>query len=121
MKTCRDCGEYYPFASFAQNYTNMRSGKEYRQNICRACTQKQDHARRTLGKIHARPEIGAPCECCGRISKLFLDHCHVSKAFRGFICRECNCGLGYLGDCARGVEQALVYLARSTDQANITP
>ena len=32
MKTCRECGEYFPFASFAQNYTNANSKK----NIDRA-------------------------------------------------------------------------------------
>lgn len=31
--------------------------------------------------------------------KLCLDHNHNTNEFRGWICRECNIGLGLLGDC----------------------
>ena len=123
MKSCRECGEYFPIEKYSRNYTNMHSGREYRQSVCRGCTREQDLARRTLGKQHARPESGRPCECCGRISKLFLDHDHSTLEFRGFICRECNSGIGYLGDDAAGVERALEYLirARSFAQTIDTP
>ena len=36
------------------------------------------------------------CACCGQGSAhtLHLDHCHVTGRLRGFICRECNLGIG---------------------------
>ena len=56
------------------------------------------------------PPAGTPCACCGRVDKLFCDHCHASGAFRGYICRTCNSGLGQLGDSVPGLERALAYL-----------
>ena len=110
MKACRQCEGIFPTDKYSKNYTNMHSGREYRQSVCRDCTRGQDLARRTLGKQHPRPEIGEPCACCGRIAKLVLDHDHLTLEFRGFICRECNVGIGYLGDDINGVERALKYL-----------
>ncbi len=63
-----------------------------------------------------RPDL---CECCGRPERsktrkvLSNDHDHVTKAFRGWLCSECNAGMGKLGDTFDGVMLALLYLARS--------
>jgi len=39
-----------------------------------------------------------------------LDHDHETGAFRGWLCRNCNSGLGFLGDNAEGLGGALMYL-----------
>ena len=53
------------------------------------------------------------CQYCGRVSKLYLDHCHATGAYRGHICPMCNSSIGLLGDSAEGVRKALEYLERN--------
>jgi recombination endonuclease VII len=39
------------------------------------------------------------CDICkGKNRKLCLDHCHVSKQFRGWLCNSCNSALGFAAD-----------------------
>ena len=39
------------------------------------------------------------CPICNKIMKTkALDHCHKTGKIRGFICRKCNSGLGFLYD-----------------------
>jgi len=56
------------------------------------------------------------CECCGKDKKpeeLYLDHCHETLVFRGWLCNGCNLGLGSLGDSVGSIETALDYLRRT--------
>ena len=69
-----------------------------------------------------RPEP-ATCECCGkpqtaRLRGLSADHCHESKRFRGWLCNNCNGGIGMLGDSIEGVQRALDYLRRAASEAD---
>jgi hypothetical protein len=70
-----------------------------------------------------RPEPST-CECCGRLPNgkgcvLHLDHCHISGAFRGWLCHDCNTGLGKLGDSINGLMNAVRYLERAAKQQEI--
>lgn len=49
---------------------------------------------------------------CGR-KAICLDHCHSSNKFRGWLCRQCNCGIGMLGDSIEGLKAGIEYLTRS--------
>jgi hypothetical protein len=62
--------------------------------------------------VRLRPEA---CEMCGRIQKkaLHLDHDHATGKFRGWLCNQCNTGLGLLGDSITAVERAITYLRRA--------
>ena len=57
------------------------------------------------------------CECCGSKleggRKTHLDHCHETGAFRGWLCNQCNMGIGALGDSIEGLERAIAYLKRA--------
>jgi hypothetical protein len=74
----------------------------------------------------------ASCECCGALPghvdvfstptrtkirkaayNLALDHDHVTGKFRGWLCSNCNTGLGKLGDDIAGLERAIAYLRRA--------
>lgn len=56
------------------------------------------------------PEDGL-CKLCGKHdAHLNMDHDHATGAFRGYLCRNCNMGLGKLGDTIEGLERALTYL-----------
>lgn len=50
------------------------------------------------------------CEICDRNVKLYFDHCHSSDRFRGWICRECNSGLGFARDDPTILLRMIVYL-----------
>ena len=63
-----------------------------------------------------RPEA-ATCECCGGAQSagmsMCLDHCHVTGAFRGWLCISCNTAIGKLGDNVAGLQRAIDYLNRN--------
>jgi hypothetical protein len=53
------------------------------------------------------------CEICSRVfEKLVLDHCHDTGLIRGWLCRNCNLGMGLLGDSQDGLLNAVAYLKK---------
>jgi len=41
-----------------------------------------------------------------------LDHCHETGEFRGWLCKQCNTGLGNLGDNLESLKRAVNYLSK---------
>jgi hypothetical protein len=60
---------------------------------------------------HCAPRpTDALCECCGEPTKRFyLDHCHETGAFRGWVCNPCNTGAG-LADSVERLEKRIAFL-----------
>ena len=55
------------------------------------------------------------CDNCGGTNKsglLDADHDHATGYVRGWLCRNCNMGIGLLGDDVAGLERAIEYLRR---------
>ena len=87
---------------------------------CKSCIllrrKDPEMYRRRLARLnYPAPTRPKPpyCELCGKASKnrsLALDHCHVSNKFRGWLCADCNTGIGKLGDNVEGLEKAIRYL-----------
>lgn len=52
------------------------------------------------------------CACCKQTSERVLvpDHDHETGCIRGLLCRQCNLGIGCLGDTLEGVTLAYEYL-----------
>ena len=111
-QTCRDCGDMLTEGNRVMKSVSKK-GKQYYLNRCKPCITEADVLLRALKKQNPQPPAGTPCECCGRIDKLFCDHDHSTKEFRGFCCRTCNSGIGQLGDSEQGLWQALAYLERA--------
>jgi len=96
-------------------YAQQRDKRTARQREIRASRadefRKVDWARRGLPEpTRPRPAV---CECCGappNTKVLVLDHCHATMLFRGWLCDRCNRGLGFFGDSATGLRQAITYL-----------
>jgi hypothetical protein len=45
------------------------------------------------------------CPICGRDGReLFVDHSYRTGRTHGLLCRQCNCGLGMLGDSPKKIE-----------------
>ena len=51
------------------------------------------------------------CQICRRKGKV-VDHCHRSGLYRGFLCRQCNAGLGFFRDDITLLRKAIVYLRK---------
>ena len=49
-----------------------------------------------------------------------LDHDHVSGEFRGWLCKQCNTGLGNLGDDLDSLLRAVQYLGKQDDLEKYT-
>lgn len=95
---------------------NMAYKRAYMKDWCDKHKEKRRAYER---KRKGLPEPTRPepklCECCNSASgkhSLALDHCHNTNAFRGWLCSDCNSGIGLLGDTEEGVLRALAYLSK---------
>jgi len=65
------------------------------------------------GLVAACAKWDGGCECCGKMPKRpTVDHCHSTGKLRGFLCANCNKGIGLLGDTTAGVRNAVAYLEK---------
>lgn len=57
------------------------------------------------------------CEICGSNHwKISFDHDHKTGKFRGWICHNCNCALGYSGDNITTLKKLISYLRKHNDK-----
>ena len=113
MRACKQCRDDLTSENCAfTGNCNAKTHQRYMDNVCKFCKQSQTRQRLNLMVLHPRPPPDTPCDCCGRIAPLHMDHCHSSREFRGYLCRQCNHGIGHLGDDLEGVQKAMVYLQR---------
>ena len=113
MRVCKQCED--ELTSENCHYTgncNAKSHKRYLDNVCKFCKRIQTRKRLFLMIEHPRPPEGSPCMCCGRVRPLHMDHDHETQEYRGYLCRQCNHGIGHLGDTLEGVQKAVAYLQR---------
>ena len=63
-----------------------------------------------------------PCESCGTVAKLHIDHDHsccvgkkdtCGQCVRGFLCMDCNIALGFLQDSPHRIGGLLAYMERA--------
>ena len=108
MHECKECHEIFPAMAF--NIKSLRSdGAYYLEKKCRQCHTIIEKERREVRKI--APPKPERCERCHKkTKKLEVDHLHGTFTFRGWLCTDCNSGMGKLGDDLPGVLQAAVYL-----------
>jgi hypothetical protein len=85
-------------------------------------------AKRRAANIFQRRKSGAkdptgednrgPCQICGRVPGLAdkgnaYDHDHSTGEFRGWLCFDCNTGLGKFKDSPALLQKAVDYLGRA--------
>ena len=116
-KTCSVCKEdfYVP------------EGSHRAVNYCKPCRSKYNAAMHILRKNNPVPD-NPSCECCGKsaedltiyydgsnnpMSPWRLDHCHESGEFRGWVCNNCNVGLGRFYDDVGLLEKAIDYIQKN--------
>lgn len=120
-KVCVNCNQEKTIDNFWIN----RTSKDGR---CIQCHNKKKKDVKFLREQPETPPMPDRCDCCGRTNpkklnipgkrgdNLCLDHTYRDgkPIFRGWICKQCNSGIGYLGDTPYDVFNALMYLLNSS-------
>ncbi len=128
-KTCTKCKQELSVSRFYPDNTR-RTGKDRLMSQCISCTRDAGKSKRLAAEKlwgtksaviikNNRPPEGTPCQICSKpmvykrnADLMCFDHDPETHEFRGWICQNCNTGLGKLGDSTEGVLKALDYLAR---------
>lgn len=117
-KRCVKCQQDLPLSKFS-----MASGGSYLRPECRECAKDLTTVRKTLKRLHGHPEPSYACPICGRqahevkgaggakLGAWVIDHCHETNTFRGWLCHNCNRGLGTFST-VDILEKAKQYLQR---------
>jgi len=95
--------------------TRNRAAKWYEENTERAKNNAKSRHQLSVCAAAPRPRPDI-CECCGKTQPgraLSFDHCHDSGEFRGWLCVQCNVGIGALGDTEEGLMRAIAYLKKA--------
>ena len=110
MHECKECHKILPPIAFTTN-VQRSDGAYVLRKICRECsTIYKREQREVRKKAPPKPER---CDCCHKkTKKLESDHIHGTFIFRGWVCTECNTGIGKLGDNLEGLLQAAVFLEK---------
>ncbi len=108
-RVCTKCGEEKDLTDFHVPYYKKDNvpGRSY---SCKSCIS---HQRRLLVRLkddHPKP-ADMRCACCSEVKDtLHLDHNHITDSFRGYICINCNHGLGKFNDSIEKLQAAVDYL-----------
>ena len=122
-KICSKCKTELPETTeyFANNVSSNFPKGTYLRPECKKCTKKAGDGCREAKKLAGNPKtppIGTPCDCCGRTDmKLCFDHDHETLAHRGWLCQNCNQGMGRLGDTIKSLLRAIEYMKGNKYQA----
>jgi len=119
---CKKCGVRQP----PENFQHMESGEIKRK--CRSCQRKHSQVITRLKREIPAPDADYACPICQqtlaeiashgqkKLQQWVLDHCHDTDTFRGWICFNCNSGLGSFSDDAEIVQRAVEYLERHKNE-----
>ena len=109
IQECKECHKILPLTAFT-TYTPRVDGAYYLRKICRECsTIREAERRQYLKNAPLKPDN---CDSCHKNQKLQIDHIHRTTTIRGWVCRNCNSGIGSLGDTLEGVLRAAIYLEK---------
>jgi len=102
-------------ARMGKTLVRAMARERYRRNAAKVAARNISYRYRGV-TAPTRP-MPTRCECCKGVTKrrLHVDHNHRTKRFRGWLCSNCNTGIGLLGDTINGVDQAVRFLRRFCD------
>ena len=122
---------YYANQFYNKGKDHPWTGKRKRVNTnCKQCGSIKAKERAAIRKQfqHLKPPAyGERCECCKKpvyeskekiptgVDGTWvwqLDHDHETGQFRGWLCKQCNTGLGNLGDDLESLLRAVQYLGK---------
>jgi len=109
VQECKECHRILSSLAFT-THTLKADGAWHLLKTCRECKTTMQFEQRTVRK-NAPPKPDR-CDCCHRNKKLQIDHIHGTLIFRGWVCRNCNTGIGSVGDTLEGLLRAAIYLEK---------
>ena len=109
LRECKECHRIFSSTAFT-THTLRSNGAFALKKICRECNSIGEADRRTV--LKNAPPKPDDCANCHKNKKLQIDHIHGSIIFRGWLCRNCNTGIGSLGDNLEGLLRAAIYLEK---------
>ncbi len=128
-KLCSKCGEEKPLSEFT--FREPKVGKSYRTE-CKQCANEKNNLRLKL--IKENPKSVDPnysCLICNKTEEELknnnkwndrsvwtLDHDHTDSTFRGWICNNCNIGLGRFDDDTELLQKAILYIEQHKRKKN---
>ena len=113
MRHCSKCQQKKP----ATDFRRYGIAKLKTRSECKECESIQGRFKRDAHKVAGKNP--GRCHCCQKETQdLVVDHCHNTGVFRGWLCRNCNTGIGKLGDTCESLVDALNYLLRSETYNN---
>lgn len=86
----------YRYGITEEDYEKLLVQQKY---SCKICGQKPDKCQTPPDKSQTQPD-----------KRLYVDHCHQTKAIRGLLCHKCNIALGHMNDNPEQLERAAAYL-----------
>jgi hypothetical protein len=110
FRTCTKCNITKKLDEFRFLRTTGLNG--YIRYECKECEKSYSKGRLKAHKY--APAKPNKCDLCGiEGRKLVMDHNHDTHMFRGWICQNCNKGIGGLGDNVEMLEKAIQYLLKN--------
>lgn len=120
-KECESAQQSRRLANADRAVVNERKRQWYRKNpasvkrtALRSYCRKVGIAETSIPAILKQYNETDSCAICQRPTSetgtLHLDHCHESNRFRGFLCSNCNTGLGQFKDRPNLLRKAIDYL-----------
>lgn len=136
--TCPKCNVEKPLSTDFPKYKACYGGYDFSQ--CKTCKaeRKKEYWKNYYNEVQAmkvalkkynlteeeyiKLQSETNCQLCGeefpdkrgKYNARNIDHCHETGKARGVLCKECNIGLGKLGDNIEGIERALKYLKENS-------
>lgn len=116
-KKCNKCNKELPLSEFSKH-----SASNYLRPECKKCNNNLSKQRSDLRKIHGSPPENYICPICKRTeqdissgggnksTRWVLDHDHEHNTFRGWLCHNCNMGIGAFKDNIIILNNAIEYL-----------
>jgi len=126
---CKDCvnskrKEHY----YANQEHNIARSKEYKQNNVDKvkASNRNTKLKRAYGitqeqflEMSIKQEH--KCACCGRETKLVVDHCHTTGAVRELLCNNCNTALGLLNEDNTIIQSLSNYIRKYNGNISLRP
>ena len=109
VQECKECHKILPLIAFTSAYARS-DGASVLKKLCRECSTILAAERWAIKKN--APPTPEKCNCCHKNKKLELDHIHGTTKVRGWLCRDCNSGVGLFEDTLEGVLQGAIYLEK---------
>jgi len=106
---CNKCKKWYHQERFQLSHQDSYGRRKIR-NTCRGCMAENSRIICSIKSFSNLPPKPDKCPICLDADKpLELDHCHVTKKFRGWICKTCNSASGRFEDNVEIIKRLLNY------------